>query len=76
MEFEVFGIQADLDVRSHVAWSETEIRKLYEQIDQPCVILVTCHRFEIYSIRPIDQDNLDRGRISEAWHTVARKTVI
>ncbi|EOS59947.1 glutamyl-tRNA reductase [Firmicutes bacterium M10-2] len=58
MEFEVFGIQADLDVRSHIAWSDTDIRELYEQINQPCVILVTCHRFEIYSIQPIDQEKI------------------
>lgn len=52
MEFEVFGIRADLDVRTKVPWNETELMDLYEKIGQPCVILTTCHRFEIYSEAP------------------------
>ncbi len=54
MEFEVFGIRADLDVRTKVPWNETELMDLYEKIGQPCVILTTCHRFEIYSEIPVE----------------------
>lgn len=61
MEIELFGLHADLNVRSRVAWSESSVTALYEQLDQPCVILVTCHRFEIYTTKKIDANRiLDR----------------
>lgn len=58
MEFEVFGIKADLAVRNQVHYHEIKQMELYEKIKVPCVILVTCHRFEIYSLEKIDSDLL------------------
>lgn len=58
MEFEVFGIKADLAIRNQVYYHETRQMELYEKLKVPCVILVTCHRFEIYSLEKIDSDFL------------------
>ncbi|MFA1014857.1 NAD(P)-dependent oxidoreductase [Dubosiella newyorkensis] len=58
MEFEVFGIDADQSVRDQVHYSERECMLLAQDIGQPCLILQTCHRFEIYSKKPIDPDRI------------------